>query len=382
MPSADAGLAPGTRLGNYTIRHKLGAGGMATVYLAHQERLHRDVALKVLARDLATDASCVARFEREAQTAAGLSHPSIVPIYEIGSAGGLHYFSMEYVEGLRLDQYMQWRGPLDLDEGALLMERILGALAAAHAQGVVHRDIKPANIMLDLHGTVRVLDFGIATARPGTDHADLTQANMLLGTPRYMSPEQCLGQPVDGRSDLYALGAVAWAWWAGRPPFDAPTPTALQLQHCHTPAPALCDVCPDLPPAVDALVQSLMAKAPDDRPASAAAALEMLRAIPRPHRISQLAVAEAFSVLTEDTAQAGAGSRLAAGVPPAADPDPTPTYPPSAGTGTRPWGQATIEMLMLGVLVLMLMAGLYESAGTILGDSLSALDAAVAAPAP
>lgn len=378
-PEADAPaglLSPGTRIGGYTILRKLGAGGMAVVYLAHQDRLDRDVALKVLLPELASDSTCVARFEREASTAGGLSHPCIVPIYEIGRTDSLHYFSMEYVEGLRLDQYLRWRGQLSLPEGVQLMRRLLSALVVAHERKVIHRDIKPANIMLDLLGNVRVMDFGIATAREGVRHQDLTGTHATMGTPRYMAPEQCLGQRVDARTDLYTLAVVAWAWWAGRPPFDAPTPTALQLHHCQTPPPSLHHERPDLPAGLNALLLEMMAKNPDDRPPSATAVLERLDALPVPKRPVHLPIAAACDALAAD-AEASSGS-----YPPMDDLDPTPTFPPRGSTLGRTAGQASIELIMLSVFVLLVLTGLYQSAGQTLGTSLQGLDSVIASPTP
>ena len=197
----------GRTFGGFKIQRKLGAGGMAVVYQAHEAALGRTVALKVIHEHWSKEAEFVARFHREARAAAQLSHPNIVQVYTVGEESGMPYFAMEYVRGKSLQEVIQTEGFLTAPRVATILKEACEALSAAHEAGIVHRDIKPSNIMLDGSGRVKVGDFGIAHMASETR---LTQTGMMLGTPGYTSPEQCFGAQLDARSDIYALGVTAY----------------------------------------------------------------------------------------------------------------------------------------------------------------------------
>lgn len=252
----------GRTLGGYRILRKLGQGGMAVVYKAHEESLNRVVALKVIAQHLADDAQFITRFQREAQAAAQLSHPNIVQIYAIGEADGVHYFSMEYVKGRSLAEVIKEEGFLTAGRALPLITQAAEALAVAHDAGIVHRDIKPANIMIDASGRVKVADFGIAQVSTQTR---MTQSGMLVGTPEYISPEQCHGEKLDGRSDIYALGVTLYQLLSGRTPFDADTPAALVYQIVEGPISPVGELNPTIPPGVQAIVAKMMHTDRDQR---------------------------------------------------------------------------------------------------------------------
>src|SRR6195256_1832501 len=210
----------------YTIEGEIGRGGMGVVYRARDERLQRRVAIKVLPPELAFSSEIRARFTREAQTAARLSHPHIVPIHDVGEGQGIVYFVMGLIEGESLAARIRRRGRLPAEETRRIIRETADALSAAHALSVIHRDIKPDNILLEgTRGRVVVTDFGIAKALSSTTGgATLTATGVAIGTPHYMSPEQAAGdREIDGRSDIYSLGVVAYQMLVGELPFQAPT---------------------------------------------------------------------------------------------------------------------------------------------------------------
>jgi len=218
----------GTTIAKYRIESSLGEGGMGRVYLAVDTQLGRQVALKVLSRELAGDAVALARFLQEARLASSLSHANIAYIYEIGEEKGMHYLAMEYVEGEPLSGRIA-AGPVPVDRIIAIGSQVADALDAAHSKGIVHRDIKPANIMLSPQGHVKVLDFGLAKMRLASRTQEETQVlstpGAVIGTVQYMSPEQALGREVDGRSDIFSLGVVMYEMCTGRVPFCANTPS-------------------------------------------------------------------------------------------------------------------------------------------------------------
>jgi len=245
----------GKHLGGYRILRKLGQGGMAVVYKAHEESLNRVVALKVIGEHLSGDPQFIERFKREAQAAAQLSHPNIVQIYAIGEDQGVHYFSMEYIKGRSLAEIVEEEGFLTAGKAVPIIAQAAEALAVAHDAGIVHRDIKPPNIMLDEVGRAKVADFGIAQMATASR---MTQSGMLVGTPEYISPEQCRGEKLDGRSDIYALGVTLYHVLTGRTPFEADTPAALVLQIVEGGFPAVGQLNPTIPADVQAIVGKMV----------------------------------------------------------------------------------------------------------------------------
>src|SRR5438132_4033036 len=227
-------LPAGTKLGRYEIRSQIGAGGMGEVYRARDEKLNRDVAIKILPEAFAQDSDRLARFKREAQVLASLNHPNIASIYGLEESNGFMALAMELVEGPDLANRLV-TGPIPIDEALAIARQIATALEAAHERGIIHRDIKPANIKVNDDATVKVLDFGLAKVfTDETPDADLshsptlikgTQAGMILGTAAYMSPEQAKGKPVDKRSDVWAFGCVLFEMLSGKQSFSGETLT-------------------------------------------------------------------------------------------------------------------------------------------------------------
>jgi eukaryotic-like serine/threonine-protein kinase len=261
----------------YKVVRVLGSGGMARVYLAHDEVLERDVALKVLREQFADDEEFVERFKREAQSAAALSHPNIVQVYDRGESGDRSsYIAMEYVPQGTLKERISERGPLDPGISASLALQIAEALGAAHERGVVHRDIKPQNVLLSATGDAKVADFGIARAASA---ATISQASVVLGTASYMSPEQALGEPATPRSDLYSLGVVLYEMLTGQLPYSAENPVAVSMKHVNEPLRPPREVNPPIPQGINDVVVKLLAKDPEDRYASAAELAEDLRRV-------------------------------------------------------------------------------------------------------
>ncbi|GLC26947.1 serine/threonine-protein kinase [Roseisolibacter agri] len=249
--------------GEYSLQRELGRGGMGIVYLARDVQLDRDVAIKVLPPHLGT-AESRERFLREARTAAGLSHPHIVPIHRVGEARGFVFFVMSYVEGETLGERLRTRGPLAPAEATRVLREVAWALAYAHGRGIVHRDVKPDNILLE-GGTGRALvtDFGIAHG--GAHAGPGTEPGRIMGTAHFMSPEQAASETVDGRSDLYALGVVGYLAVSGRLPFEAPSLPALLVRQATEEPPSVLRVAPGLPPALGAAIDRCLVRDPDGR---------------------------------------------------------------------------------------------------------------------
>src|SRR5205085_1185795 len=245
----------------YEILEELGRGGMAIVFRAREKQLERDVAIKVLPFSLAFDKEFVERFQREARTSAKLEHPGIIPIYRVGKSGRVIYFVMKFLRGKPLSSVLAARGTLPPSEIRMILLQVARALAYAHKGGIVHRDIKPDNIMFDEHGQAVVTDFGIAKAASG---GKLTGTGMSIGTPHYMSPEQARAQSLDGRSDLYSLGVVAFQCLVGHVPFDGEDSFSIGYKHIMEEIPT--------PPletydqrTLFEITKRMMAKSPDDR---------------------------------------------------------------------------------------------------------------------
>jgi serine/threonine-protein kinase len=236
---------------------------MAEVYRAHDQLLDRPVALKVLFPELSVDRSFVERFRREAQAAANLSHPNIVPVFDWGEDGGTYFIVMEFVDGRALSSILRTAGPLHPDRAAEIVADVAGALSYAHRHGVVHRDVKPGNVLITEEGTIKVTDFGIA--RAVNTEESLTQTGAVMGTATYFSPEQAEGMGVDARSDIYSLGVVLFEMVTGRPPFMGETPVAVASKHVREHPPAPRDVNPGVPLDLEAIILKCMAKSPDHR---------------------------------------------------------------------------------------------------------------------
>jgi serine/threonine-protein kinase len=263
-------------LGRYEILSELGQGGMGAVYLARHTLLGKTVALKTLLPQLAKNPDYVARFMREARAAANLNHPHIVQVFDVDQAGGQHFFAMERIEGETLQRRIRTHGPLSAAESLRIARQITDALAFAHARGIVHRDLKPANIMLDSHGQVKVMDFGIAAA---ADSESLTLTGQLLGTPKYMAPEQARGEEVDGRSDLFSLGMTMCEMLAGRTPLDGKDIVSTVGALLQTDQPLILDLPPTVPDDLAAIVVRLTQKRREARyPNAPALAADLARA--------------------------------------------------------------------------------------------------------
>ncbi len=262
-------LVPGSRLGLYEIRGTLGAGGMGTVYRAHDPRLARDVALKILPENVAQNAESMARFSREARVVAGLNHPHIVTIHSTEDAGGVQFITMELIEGRTLDQLIAQTG-VSLAQFFNVSVAIAEALSAAHQKQITHRDLKPGNVMITESGLVKVLDFGLARGGEATTNAAeqmtlMTQAGMVLGTAPYMSPEQVEARAVDPRSDIFSLGIVMYEMATGSRPFKGETPTSLMLSILKDHPIAVSEIRRDFPEGVAQLVGRCLEKNPRDR---------------------------------------------------------------------------------------------------------------------
>ena len=267
--------SPGRVLGGrYRLVQPIARGGMATVWLADDPVLSRKVAVKILKQDLAADEATRARFRHEAISAARLSHPCIVSTYDTGDDEGTAFIVMELVEGPTLRQLIQDTGGLPVRDVVKLGTQVADALDAAHRAGLVHRDVKPANVLVPPRGPVKVTDFGIAKAA-GT--ADLTKTGTVMGTARYLAPEQVSGKPTDARTDVYALGLLLFECLTGHVPFGGDTDVATAMARLTTSAPSIRAERPDVPPALDDVIHRCLARNPEQRFDSAADVREALR---------------------------------------------------------------------------------------------------------
>ena len=269
-----------TTAGEYDILTELGVGGMATVYLAHDFALDRKVALKVMSPALFQREGMVERFRREARTAASLTHPHIIPIYAVRETERFFYFIMKCVEGRTLDSIITEVGKLPIRMVQAIYLQIASALGYAHRQGVTHRDIKPANIMIDNEGWAVITDFGIAKV---SDTEGLTLTGVTVGTPTYMSPEQCSSGEVSGASDQYSLGVVTYEMLAGKVPFKDPTLMGIMLAHVNETPTEIMGVRPECPPALGGAVMRMLAKSPQARFPTMEDAVAAIGAIPLAH---------------------------------------------------------------------------------------------------
>jgi serine/threonine-protein kinase len=244
------------KIGRYVIKSELGRGGMATVYRAFDPNFSREVALKVLPREMLHDPQFRARFEREVKMVAALEHPSIVPVYDVGEEDGQPYFVMRYMNGGSLSDLIA-QGKIPIQDTARIVDKIARGLAYAHKKGVIHRDLKPDNILFDDNGEPFISDFGIAKLSEAS--GSLTGSGV-IGTPAYMSPEQAQGGEIDGRSDVYGLGVIVYQMLSGQQPYSADTPMGVVVKHITEPVPEILNANPDLPAAVDEIIKTALAK--------------------------------------------------------------------------------------------------------------------------
>jgi serine/threonine protein kinase len=321
----------------FRIERPLGRGGMATVYLAHDQELGRPVAVKVL-ESLAADGESRRRFLREARLAARLSHPNVVTVYDAGEHGDTPYIVMEYVEGETLAELFARRGRLPPEEVVALGRQACAGLQHAHDAGLVHRDVKPQNLLIRTDGTLKISDFGIARAAEVTQ---ITSAGTILGTAGYLAPEQAFGEEASAAADVYGLGAVLYEALTGRPPVRVESLAELPTAHLRPPRPVR-QLAPSVPPGLERAVMDALARRPDERPASAAELADTLdgtapqaptvalrrrpQRLPRggPERILAVAAAVVVAVVVAIAIAARDGAERPATVPPVpqrADPD-------------------------------------------------------------
>jgi eukaryotic-like serine/threonine-protein kinase len=260
----------------YHVRSRIAHGGMATVYLATDTRLDRQVALKVMHAELARDADFVARFIGEAKSVARLSHPNIVQVFDQGSDGQFLYLAMEYVPGRTLRSLLRERGWLTWGEALEVMDPMLAGLAAAHRAGIVHRDVKPENVLLTADGRVKVVDFGLARAQAAAGN---TRTGLIIGTVAYIAPEQVTGGITDVRTDVYAAGVMLFELLTGRQPYTGDSPLAVAYKHVNEEVPPVSALAGGIPPAVDQLVRAATSRDPRQRPADAAVFLRAVRSL-------------------------------------------------------------------------------------------------------
>jgi serine/threonine-protein kinase len=247
--------------GRYRITGRIGTGGMADVYIAHDEHLGRDIALKVLHRRFSQDQEFVERFRREASAAAGLQHPHVVNVFDRGEYDGTYYIAMEFLRGRTLKDLISQEAPLDQTRALDITVQILRAAGFGHRRGVIHRDFKPQNVIVDDDGGVKVTDFGIARAGA----SEITETGSIMGTGQYLSPEQAQGTVAEEASDLYSIGVMLFEMLTGRIPFDGDSAVAVALRHLTEPPPPVHTLRPDVHPALEAVVNQALAKDPGQR---------------------------------------------------------------------------------------------------------------------
>ena len=321
----------------YEIHKRIGRGGMADVFSARDLLLDRQVAVKVLFPEFATDANFVERFRREAQSAASLSHPNIVNVYDWGKFEGTYFIVMEEVQGRTLAEILATNNQLTSKQAAEIASEVAAALGFAHENHVAHRDIKPANILIGTNGQVKVADFGIARALNAPTEANLTQVGSVMGTATYFSPEQAQGAQPDPRSDLYSLGIVMYEMVAGKPPFTVENPVSIAYKQVHDAPQPLVQIVADVPRSFEAIVAKLLAKDPKMRYPSAAALRDDLRRFRNDEPVQALAAVQNRAAVAAGAAVGAAAVGAAAGA--------TTVNPTVAPTGTVPSGTPRAAMV-------------------------------------
>src|ERR671918_1576211 len=302
--------------GRYRILRKLGSGGMANVYLAEDEDLGRRVAIKILNERYANDESFIERFRREAKSAAGLSHPNIVSIYDRGEAEGTYYIAMEVIEGRSLKELIMTRGPLPIGLALAYARQVLDALRFAHRHGIIHRDIKPHNILIGPENRLKVTDFGIARYGP----SQMTEAGSIMGTAQYLSPEQARGAPVTAASDLYSAGIVLYEMLTGKVPFGGDSAIEIAMKHVNEPPRPPSQLRSEISPELDQIVLRALAKEPEDRYQTADDFIEDLERVeaglPISRETSEAATALLAAPLTGGTTEVLPGESATRVAPP------------------------------------------------------------------
>lgn len=292
--------------GRYEVVSHIGQGGMADVFLAVDTILNRQVAIKLLREDLSQDAVSILRFEREAQAAASLAHPNIVEIYDVGEYQDHHYIVMEYIAGKTLKQVIRSRGPLVNEEAVDIMKQLCFAVAEAHSRGIIHRDIKPQNVIVKADGSLKILDFGIATA---LGSVQLTQANNVMGSVHYLAPELAKGEPASFQSDIYALGIVLYEMLSGDVPFKADQAVQVALKHMREPMPSVRAINSTVPQSLENIITRSTAKDPALRYPNAEQMLADVSTCLRSERLNER------RLLIKETPVKKGGSQQAKAVP-------------------------------------------------------------------
>ncbi|WP_460467841.1 Stk1 family PASTA domain-containing Ser/Thr kinase [Calidifontibacter terrae] len=358
--SSEASIVGRVIDGRYRVVRHLADGGMGSVFVALDERLDREIALKVMRADLTHDEAFVARFRREARSAARLDHPNVVAVTDQGSDAHYAFLAMELVNGHTLRQVIRARAPMPAEDALSLMDPILEGLAAAHRAGLVHRDVKPENVLIRDDGVVKVTDFGLA--RAVTTSTLTGDSDILLGTASYLSPEQVEFGTADARTDVYAAGLLLFELLTGQKAFPGDSPIHVAYQHVHGRVPVPSEEVDGVPPEVDALVADATAKDPDDRPANAADLLIALRSTSR--ALGHPVITKPVAALNEAEAARPAGRRPTSRRPSRATDgshttqigsttDPLVGHAPSAPDGRRRWSR----LLVLAAVLLLVCAG-------------------------
>jgi serine/threonine-protein kinase len=336
--------------GRYKVLSRLGAGGMADVFLAEDQQLGRKVALKLMHRRFSEDPGFVERFRREAQAAAGLQHPNVVSVYDRGAYDDTYYIAMEYLPGRSLKQLIRQEAPLDPVRAIDITLQILKAARFAHRRGVIHRDLKPHNVIIDETDHAKVTDFGIARAGA----SDMTETGSIMGTAQYLSPEQAQGLAVSPGSDLYSIGVILYELITGRVPFDAEAAVTIAIKHVSEAPPAPSSINPDIPPELEQVILWALNKNPTDRPTDAdqfIAALEQVKALIESGRAGQRTAS--FAAVGAVSAYGAAGAFAASDTSPPAvgvladDEIPPEEDEPEDDRNRRRWIWAAVVLLVL-----------------------------------